>query len=215
MNFFGFKKKSAADELTSKLNEEIFPGGVQQRLFCAQKVVELSNAKLSPIEALAVFIKGKVRYRIACMMYDGDQHLGVTGDRLIEIIIAESKGKLSFLEALAVACYVVFDRIDVSVNSHSALKQALASAFGSNEQGYDCDVIPFGLGEYGLEFTNPIPVRGIGGINVYLGRLKTADGKKVFCKRVRAISEPNQFPVDEYDALSESNAFLGECPRRS
>jgi len=201
--------------VTSQLGEQIFPGGVQQKLFCAQKVVELCNAKLSQTEALAVFIKAKVRYKIACLMYDGDKHLGVSADELVKDVIAESKGKLCFLEALAVSCYAVFDRIDPSIDSHSALKQALASNFGSDEQGYDCNVIPFAVGEYGLEYTNPIPIRGIGGIRVYLGKLRTDDGRRVLCKRVRAINEPNQFPVDEYDVFSDGGKLLAKlyvCP---
>ncbi|MEJ0090378.1 MAG: hypothetical protein WDM80_11625 [Limisphaerales bacterium] len=215
MGFFNFKKKSATDELTSKWTEEMFPGGNQQRLFCAQKVAEICNAKLLLNDALDVFIKAKLRYKIACMMYDGEQHLGISGDELVKYIITVSNGKLSFLEALAVGYYAVFDKINVSANPHAALNQMLAAGFGSNQQGYDCDVIPFAVGEYGLEYTNPIPVRGIGGINVYFARLRTADGSKVFCKRVRPIIEPNQFTVDEYDAFSGNNVFLTKlyvCP---
>ena len=43
-------------------------------------------------------------------------------------------------------------------------------------KGCDTDEIPEGIGEFGLEITNPIPVNGIPENEIYLSRLKTSDG---------------------------------------
>ena len=92
---------------------------------------------------------------------------------MIQRTIEDSGKKLSFLEAVAVVSYVMFDKIEPALSSYECIKGALTSHFGSDVTGYDCDEIPFSVGEFGRDVTNPIPVRGIGGIYVYLGQLRT------------------------------------------
>ena len=49
----------------------------------------------------------------------------------------------------------------------------------------------------------------LGGIQVYLGRLRTTGGDKVVAKRVRAIFVENQpGKLDEYDIFDGGGAFL-------
>ena len=209
------KKKSLEDQDFDALREAIFPGGSKEKLFRAQMVSQLCNGKLLQQQALHIYTKAKVRFKLACWKFDGETHRGRTADELIQSTIDDSERKLSFLESVAVNAYVVFDKVDPVFNSYDSLKKYLAASFGSDTQGYDCDIIPFAIGEYGLEWTNPIPVRGIGGIQVYLRNLRKENGQKVMCKRVRAISEPNHDPVDEYDVFSEEGAFLAKlyiCP---
>ena len=213
MGLFGFGKKPPAkeDEDLKLINEQIFPGGMEEKIFRSAKVVEISNRKLTATEALNVFTKAKVRYKIACWHFDGKEHRGRTADDLIQRTIEDSETKLSFLEAVAVISYVIFDRIDPQLNSHAAIKGCLETAFGSDEQGYDCDEIPFSVGEFGRDLTNPIPVRGVGGIGVYFRRLRISNGEKVVAKRVRAISVENQpGKTDEYDVFTEAGAFLAK-----
>lgn len=198
------------------LREAIFPGGAQEKLFRAQKVHGLCNGKLSIEMALHVYTKAKVRYKIACWKFDGESHRGITADELIARTKEDSGGKLSPNESAAVNSYVIFDRVEGVVESRIALVKILEIGFGSNAQGYDCDVIPFGIGEYGLEFTNPVPIIGICGIQVYLSRLRRENGEKVVYKRSRAIpATPESEPVDEYDIFSEHGEFLVKlyiCP---
>ena len=205
---FWKKKKSPEEEGVEALQEAIFPGGAQEKLFRAQKVIELCNGKLLPKEALHIYTKAKLRFKVASWKFDGETHKGIDADRMIQGTIEDSEKKLSYLESVAVNAYAVFDKTDPVFNSYVALKQCLAGGFGSDSQGYDSDVIPFTIGEFGLESTNPIPIRGINGIQIYLQRLKRENGESVTCKRVRAIKEPNHLPVDEYDVFSESGAFL-------
>ncbi len=202
------KPKSPDEDNFDVLEKKIFPGGTQEKLFRTQKVVEICNGKLLPQEALLVYTKAKVRFTIASVNYDGETHRGRTADDLIQRTIEDSGGKLGFLESVSVNAYAVFDKVDPVVNSYESLKIMLLSAFGSDTQGYDCDVIPFAVGEFGLEVTNPIPIRGIGGIQIYFRRLRRENGENVVCKRARGIKEANTLPVDEYDIFSQAGHFL-------
>jgi len=202
------KPKSPEEEELEALQQAIFPGGAKEKLFRAVKVSELCNGKLLQQEALHIYTKAKVRFKIASWKFDGETHKGIDAERMIQGTIADSGKKLSYLESVAVNAYDVFDKTDPVLNSHKSLKEFLESGFGSDTQGYDCNEIPFAVGEFGLEVTNPIPIRGIGGIQIYLQKLRRENGEKVVCKRIRAITEPNQNPVDEYDVFSEAGGFL-------
>ena len=215
MGLFGFGRKAPApspqDEELKLINEQIFPGGMEEEIFRSAKVVDISNRKLTATEALNVFTKAKLRYKIACWHFDGEEHRGRTADDMIQRTIEDSGKKVSFLEAVGVVSYVIFDKIDPQLNTYESVKGSLAATFGSDDQGYDCDEIPFAVGEFGRDVTNPIPVRGIGGVHVYLGRLRTASGAKVVAKRVRALSVENQpGKTDEYELLTEQGGSLGK-----
>lgn len=69
-----------------------------------------------------------------------------------------------------------------------------------SKNGTDQDVIPWGIGEFGLEVTNPIPVHGIFGSRSYLSRLRTMNGDAIEFERIGSIFEPNviKSPVDVY-----------------
>ena len=71
---------------------------------------------------------------------------------------------------------------------------------GLNEDGTDQDIIPEGLGEFGYDITNPIPVNTIFGNTSYLGRLRTMDGIKVRYERRGSGHAKNiNNPIDIYD----------------
>jgi hypothetical protein len=74
----------------------------------------------------------------------------------------------------------------------------------ANGDGTYQDIIPEGVGEFGHDVTNPIPVNTIFGNTAYLGRLRTLDGIKVRyeCRgSTRASNIKN--PIDIYDIYDE------------
>ena len=74
-----------------------------------------------------------------------------------------------------------------------------------NEDGADQDIILEGIGEFGYDVTNPIPVNTIFGNMAYLGRLRTLDGVKVRYERLGSTGAENiNNPIDIY------NIFKGE-----
>ena len=68
-----------------------------------------------------------------------------------------------------------------------------------NAGGCTTDEMPNGVGEFGLESTNPIPVNTVQGSILYLGRLRAPDGTRVNNKRLGSIQVDNiEKPIDEY-----------------
>jgi hypothetical protein len=59
------------------------------------------------------------------------------------------------------------------------------------KNGTDQDNIPEGVGKFGLEITNPIPVEGIEGSYRYLAQLRTLKDEKITYERYGSDSSPN------------------------
>ena len=56
---------------------------------------------------------------------------------------------------------------------------AMIEYIENNPQACDSDEIAQGTGEFGLDITNPVPVKTIVGNEVYLKRLRTVDGTPI------------------------------------
>lgn len=84
------------------------------------------------------------------------------------------------------------------------------------KNGASIDQLPNGIGEFGLEEGNPIPVNGAIGELAYLSRLETAQGERLLFHRIGAI---NMIDVFEAVTYSGSAWFLFYMdiyhPRRS
>ena len=73
-----------------------------------------------------------------------------------------------------------------------------------NEEGTDQNVIPEGIGEFGYDLTNPIPVDTVFGNTAYLGRLRTLNGIKVRYERRGSTGTANiKNPIDIYEIFDE------------
>ena len=73
-----------------------------------------------------------------------------------------------------------------------------------NEDGTDQDIIPEGIGEFGYDVTNPIPVNTVFGNTAYLGRLRTLNGIKVRYERKGSTGAANiKNPIDIYDIFED------------
>ncbi len=68
-----------------------------------------------------------------------------------------------------------------------------------NAGGCTTDEIPNGIGEFGLEPTNPIPTNTVYGSILYLGGLRAPDGTVVNNKRLGSVGADNiKKPIDKY-----------------
>lgn len=68
-----------------------------------------------------------------------------------------------------------------------------------NRQASTNDEIPGGIGRFGLDVTNPIPINGVFSIPSYLQRLILNDGRQITWDRKGAVSAENiQKPIDVY-----------------
>ncbi|MFZ4589400.1 MAG: tetratricopeptide repeat protein [Ignavibacteria bacterium] len=72
----------------------------------------------------------------------------------------------------------------------------------------DQDEIPWGIGEFGYDRTNPIPVLTSSGHIPYFGQLLTMEGERVAYKRLGSTRAYNiEMPVDIYE-ISDSKGFI-------
>ena len=95
------------------------------------------------------------------------------------------------------------------------LFKKIGSFLGNEDCGTEEDVMPEGYGEFGLEITNPIPVKTIVGNKIYLDRLWTEDDVKVGYERIGSMQAPN-IPsiIDGYRIFANGKkiATLYICP---
>lgn len=205
------KAKATEEEGIEALQKLIFPGGAQEKMARAQKVIEISNGKLTPLEALDLYTKAKVRFRVGMWKFDAEGHRGRTADELIQGTMDDSGGKLSFIESVAINAYALFDITDQIVTAQVSIKEAVMVVFGADGQGFDCDEIPFAVGQFGYEVPNPIPVRGTCGIQVYFKNLRTENGEAVTFKRIGSMPYPGSSDrVDEYDVYLKDGKPLAK-----
>jgi hypothetical protein len=83
------------------------------------------------------------------------------------------------------------------------------------EKGTDLDIMPEGIGEFGLDVTNPIPTSTLYGSNAYLGLLRTLDGVKIGYDRIGSTRAENiPYIIDAYNITKngETIATLYICP---
>jgi len=71
------------------------------------------------------------------------------------------------------------------------------------------DEIQNAEGPFGLSASNPVPVYGIPSNEIYLGRLRTPDGKLLKWRRVGSTTHENiENNIDEYEIFNEFGATI-------
>jgi hypothetical protein len=89
------------------------------------------------------------------------------------------------------------------------LKELFRSLSANNVNGTYEDTIPNGVGEFGLEPTNPIPVMSIPDSRDYLERLRADSGEIIEYERIGSImNEDLDGPVDAYRIFSMEGEVL-------
>jgi hypothetical protein len=77
------------------------------------------------------------------------------------------------------------------------------SEIKGNPQANTLDEIKQGIGKYGFDKTNPIPVYGIPENEKYLSRLRTMRGEKLRWRRIRSLEVSNiNKAIDEYEIFN-------------
>lgn len=76
------------------------------------------------------------------------------------------------------------------------------------QKGTDRDEVPGGMGEFGYDLQNPIPVNGIAESKIYLSRLRW-NGRPVTWKRIGSFGADNvEMPIDGYSVVAESGTVI-------
>lgn len=210
MGLFNFlrPKKTELEQELGEFIDHLHPGGTKEILFKANEVLKMSNGRLTVNEAAKIYGQAKVRYTVTATLFDGVQQRGATADDLVHATMKDSDGKLNSTEAARIVYYVVFDQVDHSLETILTLRKYLEGLFGTDRVGCDTDEIPTGIGEFGFDPTNPIPVRGLAANHIYLESLRTNDGRKVENKRNGSLTVANiSGNIDEYE-ITQSGNFL-------
>jgi len=78
-----------------------------------------------------------------------------------------------------------------------------------NSGGSTSDEMPEGIGEFGLEPTNPIPTNGVHGSILYLGGLRAPDGSRVDNERIKTVKVDNiKKIIDVYSISHEDGSHI-------
>jgi hypothetical protein len=88
----------------------------------------------------------------------------------------------------------------------SEIADEMVNEILDNPQATVQDEISQGIGRFGLDPTNPIPIFGVPNNRTYLNKLRLDNGEKIMWRRMRSLTFKNiEFPVDEYAVHS----FIG------
>ena len=83
------------------------------------------------------------------------------------------------------------------------------------EKGTDLDIMPEGIGEFGLEVTNPIPTSTVFGSIAYLNKLKTSDGDNIEYNRIGSTGAENISDIIDAYQITKNGEKIGVlylCP---
>lgn len=90
------------------------------------------------------------------------------------------------------------------------LAQMLLDEIKTNPQACrTTDEIPNAGGPFGLSASNPVPVYGIASSEIYLGRLRMANGDLLRWRRVGSTEHENiHKPIDNYEVFDKNGATI-------
>ncbi len=196
------------DEAIEKLAERLLNNVVIERSTSVSKgleaitfeVMRKSSDKLLFDEAAAI-----------CNRWLGKTNTASDDEITREIILLSNK-KLTFSEAVTILEYIKIqdvneqdlinaelDRLLDSEDDDDFFEGILNMQKSVSKGGLDTNRIPGGLGEFGHDKRNPIPVNSIPAIKVYLSQLVTAKGEPVNWHRIGSFRVDNiANPVDAY-----------------
>lgn len=112
---------------------------------------------------------------------------------------------------------VIFEKLSIFLNSDSAQNAAMPDDLKSIITWVsETDIVPGATGEFGLSFTNPVPVNGPIGEVTYLSALELLDGRSVWAHRLGSRDRVDVFEVVSEDGKNWFILFLTPYfPRKS
>lgn len=112
----------------------------------------------------------------------------------------ENRGALDGLSPDMIA---IFDKFSRFIRDEDAQNDRLMSpAREAVKQGLSCNQIPNGVGQFGREKTNPIPVNGLLGELLYLSNLRHSSGQPIVFHRLGSLNG-----VDVYETMTFDGDF--------
>ncbi|SVC96029.1 uncharacterized protein METZ01_LOCUS348883 [marine metagenome] len=195
-----FKRKKEKNEIADNLFKEVFPRDKNEITEDVSKLSNLLNHNyiLSKLEILYV---------------QAAAYFHITKDKTEKNIVRYiMKNDNNFSEGDAKKMYKFLVTRSLQKNLGTKDKKLIDSfskgVFGG-DVGYDLDEIPDSYGEFGLDVTNPIPVKGIISNEVYLKRLITAQEKNIQWEREGSTEAENiENKIDIYKIYDSDKNFI-------
>lgn len=209
--FDWFTQKNApskeVQQVFQKMHEQMFPGGQAQINKCEKVAMSLSGGRVNSGDLIKAYVGTKSLFfqtqdAAHCADYFNRRtNRQLSGEQIKNIIfwlIVESLHPQ--VEPMTA------NDIDISI------REQTLSAHGFGNLGYDSDIIPSGKGDFGLDLSNPVPVRGIRGSNQYLASLRTIMGHRIRWNRIGSFQSSNiELQIDCYHVFdSVTNEKFGE-----
>lgn len=170
---FKSKQERSVDDAMKKIGAQVFPGGEADIRRDCDRVNKIIAGKLPP-DALRAFVSG-----CKTLVAISEAH---TEESFVQSFVVRSENRITPEEAYGVLGYFVgecsaIDKMTIFAAQNGGklppeLQQYRDEVSVTYAQGVTTDQLPKGHGEFGLEFTNPVPTLSIRSSNEYLARLR-------------------------------------------
>lgn len=182
------------ERLVGKFRSELWPDGIDQENYDRCMIGNITLGKVSTMKRFEVCFRGKVIF-----------HSGIgDADAVHQYLLHHLRVGLTSVEMEQLVAWLITGTTypDAAAKQYLAnddLREQLLSEMGYGNIGTKVDFLPEGFGRFGLDLTNPVPVRGIREAELYMARLRSRRyGKVTFVRDVSCDAENIDFPVDCY-----------------
>jgi len=214
MNFFNIfkkeKKEPKGNSFMEKIQNELFPEGKPQIEAETEQLYQSLNERYIKDQIHEIFL-----YTSALVHISPD----ITQESIVGSIMRRPNNRLSEEDAKKVYLFVARKHYGMKQTIDSEEGKKIERVFFGDDNGCFTDEMPDAYGEFGLEPTNPVPVRGIIGNRAYLGKLRTADGQPITWTRDGSTHSQNIGKTIDIYTITNSQAQpiarLYICPYNS
>lgn len=182
LDIFKSKKKKELANVIEGIFKELFPGGMTQVDADLKKLQSSFYRTHNQDQLKKIYL-----YSVSLFYVTNDK----SEDSIITRIIKNPYNCLNMQEAKILYSFLTHKIFRQSISDDEDLINTMsANVFGGNK-GFDLDEIPGGIGNFGYDVTNPIPVKGIVSNEIYLESLRTSNGNKIEWERIGSTTVEN------------------------
>ncbi|MCB0786382.1 MAG: hypothetical protein KDC02_19520 [Flavobacteriales bacterium] len=209
MGFFDLfrSRKPRLPQVLQDLEADLFPNGEEDKSAGGREVERLLEGRFTFDECRMLYVRTKVRW---VLQQEKDP------EELMRRMGIDTQERITREERILVFLYVLTGNPIGNKEAALSVYDGFLLTLGQAGQGTDQDQMPEGIGEFGSEVTNPVPVKGILSNELYLSRLRLPNGGKITWQR-RGSTGAKNIPhiIDAYAIMDEAGqpiTTLYICP---
>lgn len=198
MGLFDFLKRKKQPNIPpalQKFHATMFPGGISEQTCLTNELV----SKLGGVYN-SEYVSNNYIFVLTCLLMNDDKTLLTVTNKVKSRMgnrLTDSEIKLIY---------------DFAIEHNEKLSTTMGILNlmdGLCDKGPEIDMFPEGYGEFGKVVTNPIPVRGVYGAELYLKSLRIDDGTPVKWEREGAHHAENiTHIIDKYNISNAAGQFI-------